>query len=180
MMKLSETQFFRLKSGCEKTQRDFVKNTWRDAYALSFSILRDENDASEVTSDVISDFVLKYIQNFNHSRAIPSYVRAMISQRACRFRDQKTFFTALNDADLIDMRSLSPEDATHYSCQIAKLESCIAHLTPKAQQVVKMKYYLQMTNEEIGQVVGHSKQHVGRIIKKSTKLLRGCLKKTFQ
>jgi DNA-directed RNA polymerase specialized sigma24 family protein len=57
------------------------------------------------------------------------------------------------------------------------LDRCLTHLTDKARQVLRLKYTEQWTNEHIGQIVGGSKQYIGRLIRQSLELLRSCIEK---
>jgi RNA polymerase sigma factor (sigma-70 family) len=58
---------------------------------------------------------------------------------------------------------------------LPRLEECLEKLTPKARQVLALRYGAEHTNEQIGSLLGGSKQYIGRLIAQCLEKLRRCL-----
>ena len=76
-----------------------------------------------------------------------------------------------------DGEPAAPEQSIWVGQMMPRLDGCLEGLTPKAREVLKLRFSTDLTNEVIGEMVGGSKQYIGRLIKESTDKLRTCLDK---
>ena len=165
-----------LKSGEVKAQEDFWKLYWPEVYTICAHILGNGPAATDIAVDLLSDFMTKYVHRLSHPKALRSYLRMMAMRRSLRFREdlEKRVPTDV-DSLFIDTDGPDPEEAAHVAMLRPGLEVCLGEITPKAQQVIRLRYDQQMTNEKIGGLVGGSKQYIGRLLHRSLGLLRKCL-----
>ena len=164
-----------LKAGQAEAQEVFWKRSWDDVYAVALSILKSSPDATEVAVDVLSDFMFDYVHKVHRGSAMQSYLRVVTARRALRYLKKKQASSSKDLEELMDFNSQSPEESAFYSGLLPKLHHCMAQLTPKAQRVLRLRYQREYTNENIGTLVGGSKQYIGRLITHSIDLLRDCL-----
>lgn len=158
-----------------RAQHDFWKQTYGDVHAISTRILGPGPDASDVAADVMSDFLLRYVHRLNDEHTLLPYLSIMTTRRALRFRDKKPHYTPLEMIEVADETTTDPEEAVYLASMMPRLERCMERLTPKAQEIIRLRYYQQMTNENIGHWVGGSKQYIGRVVTQGIAVLRKCL-----
>ncbi len=164
-----------LKSGDTRVQEEFWKRYWSEVYAICAHILGSGPDATDVAVDLLLDFMTDYVQRLSHPRALRSYLRLMSVRRSLRFRGVRDKNVSTDFENLVDADEPSPEDAVGSAMMMPRLNGCLEELTPKAQQVIRLRFGRQMTNEKIGGLVGGSKQYIGRLLRSSLELLRKCL-----
>lgn len=167
-----------LQSGEAAWQGRFFSAHWGSVYPICARILRSAPDANDVATDVLVDFMFKYVDTLSRPEALAGYLRLMAVRRSLRFRQRQT--AGQEDAEvegLVDREGQSPEEAAGLRALMPRLERCLDELTPRSQQVLRLHYAGEMANEKIGAIVGCTKQHVGRIIKQSLQLLRACLER---
>ena len=56
-----------------------------------------------------------------------------------------------------------------------RLQICLDRLSEKVGKIMRMRFHLQMTQAQIGQGLGVSKQYAGRVLNKGLAALRLCL-----
>ena len=164
-----------LKAENPDAQKAFWLAHWERTYAICARILGHGADAADVATDVIDDFLFRYVGGLSHQRAIRSYVRLMATRRSLRRRKQRDRQDELGGDELGAEPSRTAEDMAGVALLRPQLGRCLEQLTPKAQQVLNLRFGSEMTNERIGQLVGGSKQYIGRLIRQSTEKLRECL-----
>ncbi len=84
-----ETLLTLLKSGDEKAQQFFWLRSWEDIYAATLNVLQNAPDATEVTVDVLSDFLFDYVHRVSKGASIQSYLRIVAVRRAIRYQKKK-------------------------------------------------------------------------------------------
>lgn len=166
-----------LKAGDTEAQARFWSLHWDRVYATCARVLGYGVDASDVATDVVHDFLFTYVQNIEHERAIVSYLRLMATRRSLRKRRGADRHKELEPEALPDDGARSAEQLANTQMLLPRLNDCLEELTPKAQQVLKLRFAGDMTNERIGQVVGGSKQYIGKLIRQCTEKLRTCLER---
>jgi len=164
-----------LKRGDPAAQERFWKEHWDRVYATCARVLGYGVDASDVATDVVHDFLFNYVQNIEHERAIRSYLRLMATRRSLRKRRGADRHKELVPETVADEDARSAEQLANTQILLPKLADCLEELTPKAQQVLKLRFAGELTTERIGQLVGGSKQYIGKLIRQSTEKLRVCL-----
>ena len=165
-----------LRAGDSVAQITFWRQFWERTYLICKKIIGQDPDATDVAMDLMLSFMDKYVFNLSDSRALWSYLRLMAIRQSLEVRKKKGQHDPL-DFDIEDASRRTPEMQAMYSTLLPRLERCLGHLTPKAQQTLRLKYLGELTNEEIGRRVGGTKQYIGQLIQKSLSALKACLKK---
>ncbi len=164
-----------LKQGSVRVQNQFWKAYWNEIFAICRHVLGDCPDATEVAVDILSDFLLKYVHNLKTPNAVRVYLRLMATRRSLAYKDKKEKFVALECDSLSDDARPRPDEDAEIYLLTPRLYECMEMLTPKAQKVLGLRYKKQLANEKIGEMVGGSRQYIGRLITRSIELLKNCL-----
>ena len=165
----------RLRTGDADEQGVFFRNHWSEIYAICARILGDGPDACDVTVDILCDFLFDYVKSLKKAQAMRSYLRLMAVRRSLRLRNKRGKSVETDSESLPDQTGCSPEHAASMVWWHPRLTECLSRLTPKAQQVVRLRYGQDLANERIGEMVGGSKQYIGRLLSKSLGKLKECL-----
>ncbi|MEZ4272131.1 MAG: sigma-70 family RNA polymerase sigma factor [Myxococcota bacterium] len=163
-----------LKRQDHQAQSTLWRQHWQRVYRICNHILAEKADAEDVSCEVLTDFLFRYVHNVAQPAAIGTYLRLMAVRRSLRLRDKQTRFDSLEET------SLKPQDIPgEHFLQSAwftpQIKECMSALTPKANLVLRLRYGHGMTSEEIGRRVGGSKQYIGRLISRSLQHLGRCL-----
>jgi RNA polymerase sigma factor (sigma-70 family) len=165
----------RLKANDPLVQQQFWKDHWPQVYGLCMRLLGNDFASSEVATEVLSDFLCQYVHGLNNPKALRSYVRMMAVQYAWKERDRRNRPIHIDMDELGDPSHGNPEELTMITSMLPRLEECLGRLSEKAQQAIKLHYYQEMPNEKIGELLGGSRQYIGRLISQSQVSLRKCL-----
>jgi RNA polymerase sigma factor (sigma-70 family) len=165
-----------LRSRDSVAQTAFWRQFWEKTYIICKKIIGKDPDATDVAMDLMISFVDKYVFYLSDPRALWSYLRLMAIRQSLEVQKKKERIAPL-EFDIEDTLSKTPEMQAMYSRLLSRLEQCLGHLTPKAQQTLRLKYLGELTNEEIGRRVGGTKQYIGQLIQKSLSALNTCLEK---
>ena len=141
---------------------------------LCARILGQSGDAQELAADVLGDFLYTYVDGVETPRAVPTYLKLMATRRSLRLHKAKERAGEIDDEQLHD-DTVTPDQAIWARQVMPKLDRCMGILTPKAREVLRLRFGTELTNEAIGDIVGGSKQYIGRLIKESTEKLKTCL-----
>lgn len=161
---------------CEPSaQHTFWASSWAEVYTICVSILGAGPDANDTAVDVLTDFIFKYVQNLSDSRAAHAYIRLMSVRRSLRRRARLKELYEHRYEEIPDTKTVCADEAAEKALLLPRLRECLSQLTPKAQQVLKLRFGEELKNEQIGSLLGGSKQYLGRLIRRSLELLRKCL-----
>lgn len=166
-----------LKARNTQAQEYFWAKYYRDVNRICKHILGEGPDTTEIAVDIVVDFMFKYVDNLTHAKALRSYLRLMAIRRCQRRLKELSRFKNANLDDISYDNSANPEHWQETHQLSTQLSKCLEGLTPKAQQVIRLRYGRQFTNERIGTLVGGSRQYIGRLLRRSLVLLRVCLEK---
>lgn len=167
----------KLKQGDSSAQRDFWERHFNEVLAICSKILGPGADATDIATDLLSDFLFNYVHNLSNPNGYRAYLRIMAVRRSLRRKQKAHQNISFDEMELPSKEHVTPEEDASVSLLLPKLSECLSTLTPKAQSVVRLKYTKQMTNEHIGQTVGGSKQYIGRLLTQSLDVLLNCLQK---
>ncbi|MBN2342443.1 MAG: sigma-70 family RNA polymerase sigma factor [Deltaproteobacteria bacterium] len=168
---------FELIAQLQKNDADARHRFWsayfRPVLAICTRVLGPGAIAVDVTTDLLNDFMFRYVHNVQSPSAAWSYLKLMAIRRSVRekkrgMKNEPVENIAIN----LDNTDFSQADI---QVMLSKLESCLALLTPKAQSAIRMKYTQGVSNEQIGNTVGGTKQYIGRLLRKSLEMLRDCM-----
>jgi RNA polymerase sigma factor (sigma-70 family) len=173
---IDDEELSRLKSGDAAAQGRFFAARRAELAAICQRIVGDRALSEELAEDVVIDFLFHAVNRVRHSDAVPAYLSLMAARRAMREREQRR---RADDAPLEQMVATtpSPEDAAALRGSAVKLERCLGQLTPKARSTLKLRFGEDLAQEHIGQVLGGSKQYIGKLIRQSVEKLRMCLER---
>ena len=164
-----------LKNENAAVQERFWNTRWPDVQAACLRVLRNPSDAAEVAVDVMADFMTSYVRNIADPQSADAYLRLMAVRRSLKFKNRRDRSVPLTFEEVVDTNCVNPELRAVDVMLMPKLRECLEQMTPKAQTAVRMRYRRHMTTEEIGRLVGASKQYIGRLLKQSIEFLRQCM-----
>jgi RNA polymerase sigma factor (sigma-70 family) len=165
----------RLKALDPSAQSAFWREKRDGIYAICAHVLGRGDNAQEVTDDVLVDFLFRYVHHVSDSTRVDAYIRLMAARRAVRFRNMARRVHQQDMDEHIDGREIGPEDRAILSNQGRRVVACMSRLTPKARRVLDLRFRSDLTNDRIGELLGGSKQYIGRLIKRSLELLQQCM-----
>ncbi|MCK6547642.1 sigma-70 family RNA polymerase sigma factor [Myxococcota bacterium] len=175
-MSIDDAELARLRAG----DADLLRRVWLTerpiVSAICAGILGDGPDARDVADAVMLDFLFVRIHQLHEARSLGAYLQLMAARRALRLRDRLRRAVPTDLDDRADDAAQTPEQSAELRSALSALAGCLHHLTPKSQEAVRLRYYDDLTQEQIGALLGVSKQYVGRILSKSMETLRECLR----
>jgi RNA polymerase sigma factor (sigma-70 family) len=145
-------------------------------FGICQRILGNASDAMDLTVDLLTEFMDRRVHDIKKPGATGGYLRLMAVRQALEIKKKRQNTSSLN-VDVMDIDSESPEKQAELTALSQRLEHCLEQLTEKARQTLRLKYSEEWPNERIGQIVGGSRQYIGRLINQSLKCLRGCIEK---
>jgi len=178
---LDEAELALLKARDPLAQARFFRGHRGRLEILCARVLGHGADAMEIATDVLGDFLFQYVGGVESPRAVTTYIKLMATRRSLRWLRTRGRNDEVQDDDGGGSTDLAREREPQVEQQIwarqmmPRLDGCMEHLTPKAREVLKMRFSTELTNESIGEIVGGSKQYIGRLIKESTEKLRTCM-----
>jgi RNA polymerase sigma factor (sigma-70 family) len=170
-----ETLVAGLKSKNRHAQEAFWRQFYEPTYAICAAILGRGPDAADTAVDLMADFMFNYVEKLSSPQALWAYLHLMAVRRSLRLRGKLRKNDPIEPETTGDLTSPGPEHQAELRLLMPRMASCLAELSPKAQQVIRMCYGQQLTQEDIGALVGGSKQYIGRLLNKSIGLLKACL-----
>ncbi len=150
--------------------------------AICRRMLHDEAWAEEVAADLWMDFVYDSVQRVRNENAMDGYLRMMTVRRCVRLRDRRKKHQDVEQHGELARDQSDPSElaiqAIDGPTEHARLQKCLGALRQQAQDILRMRFHLGMTQERIGVALGVSKQYAGRVLGKSLEVLRLCLEAT--
>ena len=174
-MFLGDTLIAGLKASNPKAQHAFWNSSWNEVYVICAHILGAGPNATDTAVDILTDFMFKHVQKLSNPQSAYAYLRLMSVRRSLRRRDRVAELNGRNHDSLPDINAVCADDEAEKALLLPRLADCLGLLTPRAQKVLKLRFGEDLTNERIGDIVGGSKQYLGRLIRQSLELLRTCL-----
>lgn len=173
---LDEAELARLKARDPAAQARFYRLFKERVQAIAARVLGSGPDAADVATDVIGDFLFQYVDGVESPRAVTTYLKLMATRRSLRWLRRGERSEEVSE-DVADGDAPTGEQAIWVGQMMPRLDGCLEGLTPKAREVLKLRFSTDLTNEVIGDILGGSKQYIGRLIKESTEKLRTCLER---
>ena len=127
----------------------------------------------DITTDLLNDFMFRYVDNLSNPKGAWAYLKMMAIRRSVRERERIYKNEQLEEQRMTLTSSNAVDEGV--LLLLPGLDDCLGTLTPKAQSSIRLKYRQDLSNEQIGRMIGGSKQYIGRLIKQSLALLRDCL-----
>ena len=143
--------------------------------------LKDDLRAEEMAEDIWVDFVLKYVDNLQHGRAIDRYLHMMTVSRCIRFNQ---FLRTLDPVSPCTQDPSEPAgenieseiiDAIDQPAVLSRLHACLESLAARKQRMVRLRFFQGETFSAIGQAMGISRVYAGRVVQESMSQLLRCM-----
>ena len=184
----------RFKQGDPSAFDEMVSRYWDRIYAMVNQLLRNSQDAEEVTQDA---FIRAHrgLGNFRGDSAFSTWLYQIATNLARnrywywwrRKRDQSVSFDAPlgadNDstiADLIPAEQETPEDATVTQEFVNRVAECMELLNEKHREILILRNVRNLSYEEIAEILGISVGTVKSRIARARESLREKLGGEFQ
>jgi RNA polymerase sigma factor (sigma-70 family) len=155
-------------------QKLFWDRYWATVYPICVRIVGKGPDATDLSVDLLTDFMDRRAHDIAKPGAMGAYLKLTAVRRSLDFQKKRRHIKCL-DYEIEDSPSTTPEERAMLTTLRPRLDECLPRLTEKAQQTLRLKYKEEWTNERIGQLVGGSKQYIGRLIQQSLALLKTCI-----
>ena len=175
--KWTENVIAGLRAGDQAARREFWHGYWDGIHAVCAGVLGDGLSATEVATEVMADFMCRWVHQLNHPTAAWSYLRLIAARRAAKERDDQAHSIFIDMDCFCAEAELSPEEAMADQQLLPLLQQCLGQLRPKAQRALKLRFYSDLTHEEIGNLLGGSKQYLGQLVRQCLSALRRCVQK---
>lgn len=134
-----------------------------NAFRRARSLLGQSADAHEVVHDVFVSLFERPEQHAGHSRMSTFLYSAVTHACLNRLRNKKTRERLLEQ----HANALLPTDAARPSAdQMFQLRALIERLPEQLAQVAVYRYMDELTHEEIAEIMGCSRRHVGDLLKR--------------
>ncbi|MBX3735238.1 MAG: sigma-70 family RNA polymerase sigma factor [Candidatus Didemnitutus sp.] len=184
----------RFKGGDSAAFDQLVTRYWDRIYAMVNQLLRNQQDAEEVTQDA---FIRAHrgLTNFRGESAFSTWLYQIATNLARnrywywwrRKRDQSISFDAPlgadNDttiAELIPSEQETPEDATVTQEFVNRVAECMEELNEKHREILILRNVQNLSYEEIADILGISVGTVKSRIARARESLRERLGEEFQ
>lgn len=184
----------RFKGGDASAFDQLVARYWDRIYAMVNQLLRNQQDAEEVTQDA---FIRAHrgLVNFRGDSAFSTWLYQIATNLARnrywywwrRKRDQSISFDAPvgpdNDstiAELIPAEQETPEDATVTQEFVNRVAECMEELNEKHREILILRNVQNLSYEEIAEILGISVGTVKSRIARARESLREKLGEEFQ
>jgi len=184
----------RFKGGDSAAFDQLVSRYWDRIYAMVNQLLRNQQDAEEVTQDA---FIRAHrgLTNFRGESAFSTWLYQIATNLARnrywywwrRKRDQSISFDAPlgadNDttiAELIPAEQETPEDATVTQEFVNRVAECMEELNEKHREILILRNVRSLSYEEIAEILGISVGTVKSRIARARESLREKLGEEFQ
>lgn len=171
MKSISTSLINALKTETQGARHAFWKTHFGDIYAIALHVLKDPPLANDVTTDVLVDFMFTHVHSLTNPNSAKSYLRLMTIRRAINAKNKRFKETLIENMD--DYLDDTHQETTVNQCLFGQIMGhYISKLTPKAQSILRLKYEQDLPNEQIGKLVGGSKQYIGKVLNNSILKLR--------
>jgi RNA polymerase sigma factor (sigma-70 family) len=177
--------FDRLRARDPQAQVELRRELLPRVLAVCRRLLPDPSLAAEAAEDIWMDFAFGGLDRLRAPEAVSAYLRVMTVRRCVRLRDGWARHEELGERACPaggpggETSGAAVEEGLLMGLEQRRLRErlvrCLRRLSEKARRIVRMRFFLDLTQEQIGQSLGVSKQYAGRVIHRSLDALRACL-----
>lgn len=137
--------------------------------------LDDVAVAEDVVADLLLDFFYDKVDRLREPRAIVTYLHVAVVDRSRREARRRRRARPLPP----DLDGGDPQDDLNRHLDApalhARLDDCLAGLTARARAALRLRFRHDHTQRAIGEALGISGQHAGRILDAALTRLRRCM-----
>ncbi len=143
---------------------EIVEQYYSDVYKFAFMMVKDRNDADDITQDVFL-MVRRYLSSFNKESSVKTWLYRITSNEVKKFYKKNT------RAHLIKIRiTRKPDD------DYADLKNAMELLDKESYEVLFLKYFKKMKEKEIAFILNIPEGTVKSRIFNAKEKLRKVLK----
>lgn len=164
-----------LKEGDPTAQREFWRQQHEIIFRICEKVLRDPAEAADVADEVLVEFLFRWVHRVETGGALVHYLKLMAVRRALRRKKRRGLWLADDPTEAAIDESARDEDRALAKLIFPRIEGCLPQLTSKARQALRLRFAVELTNEAIGDLIGGSKQYIGRLLTQSLEVLRRCV-----
>ena len=169
----------RLRRGETAAQRELWVRYHPMVLAVCRGVLQADaaGDAEDVAAGVLVDFLEAACRRLRNDdpRVVTSYLKLMAARRSLRCAERRRRVEPLDAERIAADPAHDPDEKGARALLLRRLDGCLAHLSPKARRAIRLRYGGGLVNQRIGELLGVSKQYVGRLLTRSHERLRDCL-----
>lgn len=156
---------------------ELYRSFFTPVYNFVYARLRNAADADEVTADVFCH-VFFHLEDYSGSssytawmfrvarNAVIDFVRKRDKKRQIQTEGWEEYLTAASP------KAMEPEEVMVSKEDIAELLAKVDMLKEPARQAVQLKYWSNLSNVQIAEILGTTSDHVGVIIYRALRMLR--------
>ena len=125
------------------------------------------------------DFVYKHIHDLKSVHALASYLRTMTVRKCVRMKEIQSRHQQLFEQQASDQKEdLKIIENIDRQKHLFRLKTCMGRLKQNDRNLIRMRYFHEMTLEQVGIANAFSKQHARQQIARSLKKLKQCMEKS--
>jgi len=161
-----------------QVQRLFVQHQQVVLYYV-LTIVPDLADAQDIVQETFLTITRK-AETYTLGTNFPAWACTTARYQALQFQRTRTRAAARLDDDVLEM--LYSEDAPlHDSLEprTDALKNCLDRLTPKALELIRLRYHLGQLPEDIATTVGWTPNSVRVALTRAREILRTCVERTL-
>lgn len=147
-----------IQAGNENAFNELYERYHKLVYYVALQMTNCEADAEEIKQEVFLK-VVRYIDDIKDAKRI-KYWLTTITHNECKhlFRSHKDKGMDERSLDLLYLqqekrREFLPEEQAHYQGDMEVLHLCMKHLSSEQREVIALKYFAQLSIEEIAQML---------------------------
>ena len=165
------------------SDREFMEEVYENYHRLIYSeigkYLHNHWDIEDVMQSVLLKLIDKIplLRGFDRSQRINYIIVASRNNAFNYLRDKKrdAQFSYDEDLDAIDDTFSTPEDRLGHIEMIEDIQKAWGTLDERSRHLLEMKYILELSNSEIGDMIGVSSDSVRMLLTRARKKFRNCL-----
>ncbi len=166
----------RLRAREPRAQEEIRRRLFPRVQAVCLAMLKESVRAEDAAEDIWMDFLFVHVDKVRKESAVGAYLRTLTVRHCLRLRKWQQRHQELDrQAPLV----VGSEDDTLAEVEkrrlFIRLQACLAKLSGKARRILRLRFCHDMTQLNIGQDLGVSKQYAGRVLAKSVESLRRCM-----
>lgn len=180
-MKIPVEQISLLKQEDNEARQQFWKQQFQSVLSICSRILGAGPSAVDVTVDLLNDFLFHYVHRLSNEEGAWAYLKLMAVRRSVRERKRlakkESFDECMIPGGAMALSGIAQDEIAKQELvgYLLLLNECLEGLSPKAQSTIRLKFKKGLSNQDIGLLVGGSKQYIGKLIQKSLVLLKKCI-----
>lgn len=157
---------FMLISADERTKLEQIYYKYRnDMFKLAYSIVKDPDDAQ----DIVQSCIVKLSEHLEkidvgNEKSCKAYVLAVVRSRSINHFNLQRKVVHLPFEEVTDDEVISREDVEEYILNAEKskeLSSILKSINQEYANLIILKYYHDLTNQEIADLTGNTLNNIG-------------------